>query len=152
KHSELYGNPDTPDDTLVWFAPSAVMNPKLPASVVERALAENAPKARAEYLNIWREDLDDVFPVDAIDQSIDRGVHERAPMPNRQCHAYVDAAGGTSTDSFGFAISHREPGPDGPSYVLDLVREYKPCFVPPQVIAELVEICRRYNIREVTGD
>ena len=58
---KLHGNDDSED--VVWFAPSSVMNPKLQQRVVDRALAEDAPKARAEYLNIWREDLSDVVPL-----------------------------------------------------------------------------------------
>ena len=44
---------------LCWFAASRAMNPKLPQSVVDAALANDAPKARAEFENVWREDIDD---------------------------------------------------------------------------------------------
>ena len=56
QYRELHGN-DLSPDSICWFSPSAVMNPVLPAHVIERALQENAPKARAEFFNIWREDL-----------------------------------------------------------------------------------------------
>jgi hypothetical protein len=40
KYRELFGN-DAGDDQLCWFAPSQVMNPVLPQSVIDRALATN---------------------------------------------------------------------------------------------------------------
>jgi group II intron reverse transcriptase/maturase len=46
KWKELYGNNEA--EGVCWFAPSAVMNPALPVHVVDRALAEDAHKARAE--------------------------------------------------------------------------------------------------------
>src|SRR5262249_43558099 len=147
KFSELYGNADAPKDTLCWFAPSAVMNPRLPAHVVDRALAENAPKARAEYLNVWREDLADFCPADVISAATDVSVYERAPIQGTRYFAHADCAGGTGTDSFAFAVTHREA-----SYVLDAVREYKPRFVPAQVIAELALLCSAFKITEVQGD
>src|SRR5262249_59774856 len=52
---QLHGNDDS--DDLCWFAPSSVMNPKMPQHVVDKALAEDAHKAGAEFLNRWREDL-----------------------------------------------------------------------------------------------
>jgi hypothetical protein len=53
-----------PDDTLVWFAPSVVMNPKLPQHIVDRALAENAPKG-AHQSQARRQTLSGVGPARA---------------------------------------------------------------------------------------
>jgi hypothetical protein len=148
KSRELFGNNDV-DDQLCWFAPSQVMNPVLPQHVIDRALAENAPKARSEFLNLWREDLSDFIPFDVIEAATDFGTYERAPISGTQCRAYADCAGGTGSDSFAFAIAHRA----GQQYVVDAVREYKPRFVPSAVIAELTELCKRYNnISDVQGD
>jgi hypothetical protein len=58
----LHGNDEA--ESLCWFAPSPVMNPKLPEHVINRALAEDPHKARAEYLNFWREDLAEFLPKD----------------------------------------------------------------------------------------
>ncbi len=152
QYKELHGSPDTPEDTLVWFAPSTVMNPKLPQHIVDRALAENAPKARAEFLNIWREDLSDFVPLDAIEACTDFNCYERARVPGVNYRAFADAAGGTGTDSFAFAIGHYEPRGLEKCYVLDVVREYKPRFVPAQVIAELAVLCKVFGITQVYGD
>jgi hypothetical protein len=80
KYRELHGNDDAED--ICWFAPSAVMNPSLPASVIDKALEEDAAKARAEFKNIWREDLSDFIPIDVLDAATDWGVSERPPLPH----------------------------------------------------------------------
>jgi hypothetical protein len=147
KWKELYGNDES--ESICWFAPSAVMNPKLPVHVVDRALAEDVQKARAEYLNIWREDLAEFLPIDVVESCTDWDVHERAPQPGVKYVAFVDAASGTGKDSYALAIAHCEA--DG-SVRIDVVRERKPRFVPAQVIAEFAELLRAYNITEVRGD
>ena len=60
KYRQLHGNDDAED--ICWFAPSNVMNPKLPQSVVDKAMADDAPRARAEYLNVFREDISRLRP------------------------------------------------------------------------------------------
>jgi len=145
KYKQALGNAD--GDDLVWFAPSATMNPKLPISVIDRALAEDGPRARAEYQNVWRDDLSDFVRLDVIEAATDVGVYERAPLPYTTYYAHADCAGGTGTDSFALAICHKEA-----SYVIDSVREYKPRFVPAQVIAELAVLLKTYNIDRVFGD
>jgi hypothetical protein len=109
KYRQLHGNDDS--DDVCWFAPSTVMNPQLPQAVVEKALAEDAGRARAEYLNTWREDISDFLPVDVLESCTDYGTFERAPLPMSAAKhvAYCDSAGGTGKDSFTLAIAHRKP-------------------------------------------
>jgi hypothetical protein len=144
QYKKLHGNDDSED--LCWFAPSATMNPQLPAHVVDKALAEDAAKARAEYLNVWREDLSDFIPLDVIESCTDFGVHERAPQAGTRYVAYCDASSGVG-DSFAIAVAHRAA-----PHVLDVVRERKPRFVPAQVIAEFAQLLKLYDITEIQGD
>jgi hypothetical protein len=145
QYKKLHGNDGSED--ICWFAPSSVMNPTLPAHVVDKALVENAPKARAEFLNIWREDLSDFVPFDVIESCTDFGTHERAPQAGARYVAYCDASSGVA-DSFAIAIAHR-----GTPHMLDVVREVRPRFVPSQVIAEFAEtLCKPYSITEIQGD
>jgi hypothetical protein len=144
KYRELFGNEQT--DDLCWFAPSTVMNPRLSQAVIDRALAEDA-KAKAEFLNQWREDLSDFIPFDVLDAATERGRYERAPVDRIKYFALADCAGGTGTDSFAFAIAHRES-----YYVLDVVREFKPRFIPAAAINELAALCKAYHVTEVQGD
>ena len=106
---DLHGNDDA--DDICWFAPSATMNPKLPQHVVDTALAKDAPKARAEYLNVWREDLSDFVPLDVLEACTDTGVHERPPQPGIHYVAYTDPALGIGKDSHcGSGALRRRPG------------------------------------------
>jgi hypothetical protein len=149
RYRELHGNDDA--DAICWFASSSTMNPSLPANVITKALEEDAPKARAEFLNIWREDLSDFIPIDVIDAATDWGVTERPPLPSTgtKYTAWADAAGGTGKDSFALAIAHQDKDR---TVVLDLVRERKPRFIASAVVAEFAEILGQYQITEVWGD
>jgi hypothetical protein len=133
---ELHGSDDV--DDVCWLAPSQLMNPALPAKVIERALADDPARARSEYLSEWRDDLTDFIPADVIEGATDFGVRERAPDRGQTYYAFTDAAGGTGQDSFTLAIAHR--GKDG-SAVLDVVRERRPRFVPAAVVAEYADCC-----------
>jgi hypothetical protein len=144
QYKKLHGNDDSED--ICWFAPSVTMNPQLPAHVIDKALAEDAPKARAEYQNIWREDLNDFIPLDLIESCTDFGVRERAPQSGVKYFAYCDASSGLG-NSFAIAITHR-----GPPHMLDVVREVRPRFVPAQVIADFAQLLRLYKITEIQGD
>jgi hypothetical protein len=115
-------------------------------------LAENAPKARAEFLNVWREDLSDFIPVEVIEACTEFDIYERPRRPGMTYRAFADAAGGTGADSFAFAICHRDGSSRDGIYMLDAVRESKPRFVPAQVITELAQLCKYYGIYEVYGD
>jgi hypothetical protein len=79
------------------------------------------------------------------------GVSERPPSPNSSVKyiPWADAAGGTGKDSFALAIAHKET--KDRIAVLDLVRERKPRFVAAAVVAEFVEILRRYRITKAAS-
>ena len=144
KFKQLHGNDDAED--ICWFAASNVMNPLLRESVVDKAMADDASRARAEYLNVFREDISDFIPLDVIESCTDFGVHERAPQSDTKYVAFCDASSGVS-DSFAIAIASR-----GPPHMLHLVRERKPRFVPAQIIAEYAELLKAYNITAIQSD
>jgi hypothetical protein len=145
RYRQLWAD-DSAED-LVWLAPSAVMNPRLPQSVVDKALAEDSNRARAEFMCEWRSDLSDFVPEDAVTAATDFGVYERAPMPHVEYHCHCDAAGGTGADSLALAISHRDT-----SFTIDAVREFKPRFTPASAIAELATLVKSYRITKIFGD
>jgi hypothetical protein len=126
------------------------MNPLFRTSVLDAALAEDAARARAEYLNIPREDLSDFVPPDVVENVTNRGIYEFPPEPGVKYTAFADCAGGTGTDSFALAIARRDGLTRGA--ILVAVRERKPRFVPAQVIAEFAQLLKAYNITEVQGD
>lgn len=149
QYKKLHGN-DAADD-VCWFAASRCMNPKLPEATVEAALADDAAKARAEFLNVWREDVDDFVPLDVVEACTDWGTFERPRRPGVHYFAFADAAGGTGQDSFTLAIGHAE-NDAARTVVIDVVRERKPRFVAADVICEFSELMRSYGMREVVSD
>jgi len=148
-YKKLHGNDEVED--LCWFAPSRTMNPKLPQTVVDNALAADAPRARAEFENIWREDVDDFLPLDVIEACTDWGVVERQPERGIRYVAFADAASGTGRDSFALAIGHAV-NDAARTVMVDLVRERKPRFVAANVIADYANILRTFGISEVVSD
>ena len=148
KWTELYGNDAASD--LCWFAGSQVMNPQLPQSVIDKAMADDPQKAGAEFNNIWRVDLSECFPADGIADCTDTDAAERPPKPGVLYRAWADAASGGGSDSFTLAIAHRDAGSD--IAVLDVLRERKPRFVAYQVIAEFAQLLKMYGISEIHGD
>jgi hypothetical protein len=149
KYRELHGNADA--DDLCWFAPSSVMNPKLPLEVVDKAMAEDRQKSGAEYLNIWREDINDFIPIEVVESCTDLGTIRRLYDPQFSYRAYCDPAGGTGSDSFTLCVGHRLYD-QAETVVIDELRERKPRFVPRDVIAEYAELLRQFHITEVQGD
>ena len=145
----LHGNDEAAD--VVWFASSRTMNPKLPQAVVDNALAADAPRARAEFENVWREDVDDFLPLDIIESCTDFGVVERPPERGVRYFAFADAASGTGKDSFALAIGHAV-NDAARSVVIDLVCERRPRFVAADVIAQYATILRAYGITEIMSD
>jgi hypothetical protein len=61
---------------------------------------------------------------------------------------FLDAAGGSGTDSMVAAISHLENGIP----VLDCIRERKPPFQPSVVVAEFAELAKSYGIHRCESD
>jgi hypothetical protein len=121
----------TDSPTLVWQAPTRVMNPSFPARTVAAALEEDHARNSAEYLAEFRTDVDSFVAREVIDACVSPGVFERAPLLNVNYLGYADPSGGTS-DSFTIAVAHKE----GETVVLDCLRERRPPFNPETVVAE----------------
>jgi hypothetical protein len=150
---ERWGREDDSDEdglgAVVWLAPSATMNPALPAGVVRRALADDPWRAKGEYLSEWRDDSSGFIDRDAVEAAVDVGIRERLPSASIGYHAFVDPAGGSGTDSMVLAIAHRER--DGRA-ILDVLREVRPKFSPSVVVGEFAQLLRSFRISRVTGD
>jgi hypothetical protein len=134
-------------DVLVWVAPSRVMNPALPASVVERAFAEDPVAAAAEYGAEFRQDVHAFLDPEAIAAVIPLERRELPPQESVSYVAFVDPSGG-SQDSMTLAVAHLE----GERAVLDCVRERRPPFSPEDVVADFAGVLRTYHVTTVTGD
>jgi hypothetical protein len=148
KHHGPQGDPRI----LVWSAPSRVMNPSLPESVVTDALELDEPAARAEYLAEWRRDIEQFLSRELVEDAVVKGVLGVPPRLDVAYTAFVDPSGG-SNDSFTIAVAHAEPQRDGqPIVVLDLVSERRPPFDAEQTVKEFAAVLQRYRVGIVTGD
>jgi hypothetical protein len=146
KWKASFGKDD--DDTLVILGTTRQFNAGFPQKDIDRDIARDPDRYRAEYLSEWRDDLRAYIDREAIEACVTWGCYERAPRAGIRYRCFVDVSGGRG-DSFCWAIGHL--GSDG-RYVVDLVREVIPPFSPDAATKECAADCRRYGISAVTGD
>lgn len=75
---EHYGVDDS--DVLCWKAPTRVMNPTIPQSLIDRDMAADPEAARSEWEAEFRTDLEAFLPVEAIEAVTVNGRYELPPM------------------------------------------------------------------------
>jgi hypothetical protein len=140
-----YGQNDSP--ILVVQAPTTMMNPTVPQSVIDRAMEIDPIAAQAEYFAQFRSDVGSFLDADLIDRAIESGRRERAPLASVTYSGFVDPSGG-SHDAFTLAIGHKEHE----RLVLDVLRGIKPPFDPSAVVKEFCYVLKSYRVSSVTGD
>jgi hypothetical protein len=147
-YARHYGRDDA--RVLVWKAPTLAMNPSLDPSVVERAYEDDPESARSEYGAEFRTDISDFISRAVVEACIEPGVHERPPARSmgRRYSAFIDAAGGSGSDSMALAIAHNESGVP----TLDALRERKPPFSPDAVVDEFASLMKLYGIAKAEAD
>jgi hypothetical protein len=124
------------------------MNPTLPQSVVDEALAEDLAAAKAEYLGEFRDDISGFLPREVIVNCVVRGRVELLPDGKEQYFAFCDVSGGRSDDA-ALSIAHKNKNL---KTVIDFVRRYKSPHSPVQIIVSISENLRRFGLREIYGD
>jgi hypothetical protein len=134
-------------DVLVWQAPTRVMNPTVPQSEVDAALARDPEANRAEFLAKFRSDIEQFIRREAVESCIDLGVIERPPKLGQRYVGFVDPSGG-SVDSATLCIGHQ----DGEAIVVDLLREVPAPHIPENVVAEFSDLLAKYRVNQVHGD
>jgi Terminase large subunit, T4likevirus-type, N-terminal len=133
---------------LVWKRDTRTMNPTVPQSVIDEAIEADPASAAAEYGAEFRTDIDSFIDRDAVEQCMEDGCFERAPVDARYV-AFCDPAGGSGGDSMTLAIAHRER--DG-RVILDCIRERRSPFDPDATVQEFASLLRRYRLTTVHGD
>jgi len=144
-----YYGPDGDPRIIVAQAASRVLNPTLPQSVVDRAMARDPMAASAEYGAQFRTDVGAFVDTDIVLSNVMRGVRELLPSRSINYKAFCDPSGGSS-DSFALAIGHREEARE--CVIVDCVREIPAPFSPEAAVAELAQLLKSYNISSVVGD
>ncbi|WP_020187729.1 terminase family protein [Methylopila sp. 73B] len=132
---------------LVAQGASRDFNPSLPEAVVRRAMERDPAAARAEYLGLWRDDVETFVAREAVEACVEAGRRERSPRPGITYLGFVDPSGG-GQDSMTLAVAHH----DGGRLVLDAVREARPPFSPESVVADFAGLLAQYRVRRIVGD
>jgi hypothetical protein len=143
-----YGRDDA--RVLVWKATTAEMNPSIDPEIIAEAYEEDPQSAASEYGAEFRDDIADFVSQEVIDACTEIGCRERPP--NRSLgyryNAFIDAAGGSGSDSMTMAITHLE----GEIVVLDVVREIKPKFSPDDAVSEFAGVLKAYHVSKAEAD
>jgi hypothetical protein len=133
--------------TLVWEAPSKLMNCTLPQSVIGAALVEDLASARSEYLNEWRCDVAEFVPRSLVESLVARGIKELLPRSSTSYTAFCDVSGGRS-DAAALSIGHLADG----KVILDCARLWPAPHNPHVVIAQMCDELKRFSLNRVIGD
>jgi hypothetical protein len=155
EHGELYDafvkyyGADGPPDILVAHAASRDLNPSLPQEEIDRALAKDPVRNRAEYLSEWRSDVEGFIPREAVEACV-RDYIELPPMSGINYRCGFDAASGIPDgDSLAIVISHKV----GDHAVIDAVRELRPPFNFFEAVETVLKpLCKAYRIYKIVGD
>jgi hypothetical protein len=132
---------------LVWNCGSKVMNPTLPQSVIDEAMAEDLQAAKSEYGGEFRDDISLFIPREVVEAVVVRGRSELMPRPAIHYSAFCDLSGGRSDDAT-LCIGHRERS----KVIIDKLIDYRAPFDPSVVISQMAAECRKFSIRTITGD
>jgi hypothetical protein len=133
---------------LVWQAPTLAMNPSLDPSVVAQAYEDDPESASAEYGAEFRTDISDFISRAVVESCVEPGMHERPPTRRCRYAAFVDASGGSGSDSMTLAIAHLEDGIP----TIDAIRERKPPFSPDDVVSEFAGLMKSYGLSKGEAD
>ena len=134
---------------LVWKEASPrMLNPTIRESVIAKALEEDSAAARSEWFAEFREDLEQIFSLEAVERCVVPDRAELPPATGQSYFGFVDPSGGRA-DSFTLGISHRSKTG---RLVLDVLREARPPFRPEDVVADYCGILKPFGIRQVIAD
>jgi len=141
-------------ETLTTLAPTRTMNPTIPQSVINAAVERGGSKARAEWLSVWRDDLENLFARDAIDGVVVNGRRELPRVAGISYRGGLDLAGGEgrSNDSAVGSVGHTEIRDGVEMQILDAVLEIQPPFSPAEACGRLAEFYSRYGVHTVVSD
>jgi hypothetical protein len=141
--------PDGSPAILVAHGASTTFNPTLDPTEIERALEEDRPRNRAEYLAQFRSDIEGFVALEVVEGCVG-GYIELGPRADTIYRAFVDPSGG-SQDSMTLAIAHKTAKPEE-QIVVDALREARPPFSPEAVVEEFAALCKLYRVNKITGD
>lgn len=145
---EGWGQADS--DTLVWKAPTAVMNPTISPAYLERERRRDPDTFRREFEAEPADSISTLFESDTIEACVVPGRRELPPHPGFAYVAALDAA--FRGDTFALGICHQEQV----RVIFDLLLGWEGSKRQPvnleAVSAEIGRLCTEYRITDVLGD
>jgi hypothetical protein len=102
----------------------------------------------AEYGANFCSDVEQFVSREVVEGAVMPGIFEIPPQDGVTYKAFVDAAGGSGSDSFTLGIAFRQDG----ETILAAVRERKPPFSPDSVVEEYAALMKIYGIHRATAD
>jgi len=148
RHYGKDGDLDTASKSiLIWRAPTRTMNPTVPQSVIDAAMEADPASAAAEYMAVFRTDVETFVARAVVEAAVIQGRHELPRIEGGKHYGFTDPSGGSS-DSMTLAITHMA----GSRVIVDAIRERKAPFSPDDVVKEFADTLRSYGIARVTGD
>ena len=150
---DIWQRRDKDPDTLVWHAPTRLMNPTVSASFLEKEKARDPENYRREYEAEFTEAVTSFLPADLIEQCVIEGRTEL--LPDTDKHTYVAAVDAAfKGDAFTLCIAHNDH--ERNTAVIDYLGGWQGTKQAPLKLGELMPqikgICKRYRVYEVTGD
>jgi hypothetical protein len=145
QYNRNYGNDS--GKILVWNCPSKTMNPKLPQSIIDDAMAEDLQAAKSEYGGEFRDDVGAYLPREVIGAVVVQGRKELLPNKHIKYFAFADVSGGRGDDA-ALGIAHKTER----KVIIDFIKRYKPPHSPYQIIGLMCEEIRRFDLIKITGD
>jgi hypothetical protein len=124
------------------------MNPTYSKAVIERAKADDAQVAAAEYDAEFRQDLETFISTEALDAIIVPGRFELPPQRGLSAFAGVDPSGGRG-DAMTLSVFFRE---DSGKIVQAAIRVQRPPFNPAECAKEFAAVLKSFGLSAVTGD
>lgn len=130
---------------LVAQAPSRIMNPSLPARVVDDAMRDDAARASAEWLAQFRSDIEAFVSTETVEGATRPSPLTLPAVDGTRYFAFADPGGG-GKDEYTLAIGHRV----GNGITIDRVEGRR--GNPAAITADFCAILSQYRIRRVSGD
>jgi hypothetical protein len=136
-------------DVLAWVSDSITMNPTLSASMIQRELEADPAGARAEWLSVFRDDVESFLGQDLLKSAIVPGRVADLPLGRSgQAVGFIDPSGGRQDSYTACVASMSASG----RVVVHAVREAHPPFSPEKTTADFAAFFKSYGVTSVVSD
>jgi hypothetical protein len=123
------------------------MNPTVPQSVIDEAMARDPASAAAEYMAEFRTDVESYISRDVVEAAVIPGRYELPRVEGVRYFGFVDPSGGSS-DSMTLCVVHMQ----GDRVVVDAIRERRAPFSPDVCVKEFADTLKTFGVSRIHGD